>query len=348
MNLKLLHHNDTASFIHPYPQSGIVYQKNIGSYFVRADGRTVRCMLPGNSMKSDPGKPGAQGVRQKTSNKDEFGEANGALAVGDQVRFIETDPGSGMIVETLPRRNQLSRRSAVPMPGAHASEQVIVANVDQIMPVFAAANPTPKWGLLDRYLVSAESAEIPALICITKIDLIEGHPENHSEESDLSQVVEGYRRIGYPVIVVSAASGEGIEELAAALQGKTSVLLGKSGVGKTSLLNRLQPDLGMRVKQVNRVTGKGKHTTTRVEMFPLDWGGALVDTPGIREFGLWEVDGRDLAWFFPEMRPWIGKCRFGLDCRHNEEPGCAIRQAVVGGEISPYRYRSYIRLKEEV
>jgi len=337
MKTKLLHQNDADSSIHPYVQNGIVYQKNIDSCFVRTDSRTVRCSLPG-----------ARSARQNTTAKSPSGEAGGTITVGDQVHMIETSPDYGVIVDVLPRRNHLARRSAVPMPGAHASEQVIVANVDQIMPVFAAANPDPKWGLLDRYLVSAESAEIPALVCITKIDLIDGHSKNHSEESDLFQVVETYRRIGYPVIVVSAVSGEGIEELASALQGKTSVLLGKSGVGKTSLLNRIQPGLGMRVKQVSQATGKGKHTTTRVEMFPLDSGGALVDTPGIREFGLWDVDGRDLAWFFPEMRPWIGKCRFGLDCRHNEEPGCAIRQAVVGGEISPYRYRSYIRLSEEV
>ena len=337
MNTKLYHPNDAVSFTHPYAQIGIVYQKNIGSCFVRIDDRTVSCMLPA-----------ARGANEKTGNKGRSGQADATLTVGDQVRFIETSPGNGNIVDTLPRRNQLSRRSAVPMPGAHASEQVIVANVDQIIPVFAAAHPDPKWGLLDRYLVSAESAEIPALICITKIDLVDDHPGNRSQTSAISQVVEDYRRIGYTVIVVSAVSGEGIEELASALQGKTSVLLGKSGVGKTSLLNRLQPGLGMRVKQVSQVTGKGKHTTTRVEMFPLDWGGALVDTPGIREFGLWGVDGRDLAWFFPEMRPWIGKCRFGLDCRHDEEPGCVIRQAVVGGEISPYRYRSYIRLSEEV
>lgn len=344
MNTKLLHRNDTASFIHPDLQSGIVYQKNISSYLVRADGRTVRCMLSGALQKSDPGKPGARGARPKTNNKNQSGDAGENLAVGDQVRFTETSPGSGFIVELLPRHNQLSRRSAAPMPDSYAGEQVIVANVDQIMPVFAAVNPDPKWGLLDRYLVSAESAEIPALICITKIDLI----EDRSGETDLAQVVESYQRIGYPVVVVSAVSGEGIEDLKSALQGKTSVLLGKSGVGKTSLLNRLQPGLGMSVKQVSQVTGKGKHTTTRVEMFPLDCGGALVDTPGIREFGLWGVDGRDLAWFFPEMRLWIGKCRFGLNCSHNEEPGCAIRKAVVAGEISPYRYRSYIRLREEV
>jgi ribosome biogenesis GTPase len=251
-----------------------------------------------------------------------------------------------MIVEVLPRRSRMTRRSAVPMPGAHPFEQVIVANLDQVVAVFAAAQPAPKWGLLDRYLVSAEACELPALICITKLDLLQGR------DSELLEALEIYRKIGYPVLLTSAVGGEGLDDVRAALQGRVSALLGKSGVGKTSLLNALQPGLGLRVNQVNERTGKGKHTTTHAEMYPLDGlagmeNTAIVDTPGIREFGLWEIDGEDLAHYFPEMRPLVGRCRFGLDCRHDEEPGCAIRKAVTAGQVSPYRYKSLRGLMEE-
>jgi ribosome biogenesis GTPase len=132
-----------------------------------------------------------------------------------------------------------------------------------------------------------------------------------------------------------------------ALQGRLSVLLGKSGVGKSSLLNALQPGLRLRVNAMGAI-GKGRHTTTASEMFPLDFGGALVDTPGVREFGLWNVETEDLAYFFPEMRRFIGRCRFGLDCRHNEEPGCAVRKAVLNNLITARRYQSYTKLLEEV
>jgi ribosome biogenesis GTPase len=276
------------------------------------------------------------------------------VAIGDRVRFVEAGAGSGliplasgiskeasgMIVEILPRASKLSRPATV--PGQRVFEQIIVANADLVLPVFSVANPAPKWGLLDRYLVSAEAAELPALIVINKLDLTGKNPRFDEE-------IEIYRRIGYPVILVSAVSGEGIEELRQALQGKLSVLVGKSGVGKTSLLNAIQPGLGLRVKAVgNGEIGKGRHTTTRLEMFPLDVGGALVDTPGIREFGLWDVAGNELAFLFPEMADFVGQCKFGVSCRHDREPGCAIRKGVMTGQISPYRYQSYMRLREEL
>jgi ribosome biogenesis GTPase len=148
------------------------------------------------------------------------------------------------------------------------------------------------------------------------------------------------------VILISAVTGEGLEDLRDTLRGRISVLLGKSGVGKTTLLNALQPDLGLKTAAISHATGKGRHATTALEMFPLHWGGAIVDTPGVREFGLWDIDSDDLALFFPEMRPYIGRCRFGLDCEHDEEPGCAIRKAVMAGQINPQRYQSYLRMKQ--
>jgi ribosome biogenesis GTPase len=148
-------------------------------------------------------------------------------------------------------------------------------------------------------------------------------------------------------VLTSSFTGEGIDELRGALAGRVSVLVGKSGVGKTALLNALQPGLGLRVKEVNQITGKGRHTTTNLEMFPLDGGGAIVDTPGTREFGLWQFED-DLALLFPEMRPLVGKCRFGVDCQHDEEPGCAIRKAVMDEQIHPRRYQSYLLLNKEL
>jgi ribosome biogenesis GTPase len=259
------------------------------------------------------------------------------VAIGDRVRYVDAGDGGGMITAVLQRRNKLSRPAS-----QRAFEQVIVSNADMVLPVFAAASPTPKWGLLDRYLVSAEAADLPSLIVINKLDLAWKNPS-------LDEELEIYRRIGYPVLLVSAATGEGIEELKLALQGKLSVMVGKSGVGKTSLLNEIQPGLGLRVKAVSQgEQGKGRHTTTHLEMFKLDFDGALVDTPGMREFGLWNIASEELAYLFPEMADYVGQCKFGLGCRHDREPGCAIRRAVMAGEISPHRYKSYMHLREEL
>ncbi len=325
----------------PYNQddTGVVYKKSTGIYYVHVAGRILPCELSNRLRKqlvyptADPSSL-RHTVRQVRSI-----EHIDPVAVGDQVRFVDAGGGRGLINEILPRRSKLNRRTAVPMPGAHGFEQVIVANVDQVIPVFAAANPAPAWHLLDRYLVSAESLGLPVLVCLNKIDLL--------KEDGLLETIEMYRHIGYPVLLASAVTGQGVDDLRTALQGRVSVFVGHSGVGKTSLLNALQPGLGQRIGAVSHGSGRGRHTTTSLEMFPLDCSGAVVDTPGIREFGLWDVEQDDLALFFPEMRPLVGTCKFGLDCLHNEEPGCAIRKAVTAGTISPYRYRSYLRLLEE-
>jgi len=323
--------------------TGVVYKKMIGNYQVHTDGQALLCELSNRIRKrliyptADPGSlhPRVQKVIEL--------EHMDPLAVGDEVRYILTENGKGLIVELLPRRNKLTRRSAVPKPlhhGAHPFEQIIVTNVDQVIPVIAAAQPTPKWNLLDRYLASAEAGGIEALICITKLDLVQGHAD------ELKVALEEYAHIGYAHILTSAVTDQGVDQLRQLLCGHTSVFVGKSGVGKTALLNKLQPGLGLRVKEVNQVTGKGRHTTTNLEMFPLDSGGAIVDTPGTREFGLWDSQD-DLALLFREMQPLVGKCRFRLDCQHDEEPGCAIRAAVLDGRISPRRYQSFLQLKQE-
>jgi len=317
--------------------TGVVYRKTLGHYTVHTNGRELDCMLSSLIHKqliystADP-----TSLPRRVQAVRELEHAD-PVAIGDRVRFVEAGNNSGMITEILPRRSKISRPAY-----QRAIEQVIAANVDQVLPVFAVADPTPKWGLLDRYLVSAESSKLPALIVITKLDLAW---KNKELDADL----EAYRRAGYPIQMISVTTSGGIEQLKAALQGRMSVLVGKSGVGKTSLLNAIQPGLGLRVKAVSQgEQGKGRHTTTLLEMFDLEFGGTLVDTPGIREFGLWEVAGEDLAYLFPEMANHVGKCKFGLSCRHDREPGCAIRQAVVSGDISPHRYKSYMNLRGEL
>lgn len=319
---------------------GVVYKKAIGNYFVQAGDQVVTCSISTKLRRqllypiADPNsiRPHVVGVQDI--------DAVDPVAVGDVVSFVDAHDGAGMITAVLPRKSKLVRRSAVPRPGAHPLEQTIVANLDQVVPVFSAAQPAPKWNLLDRYLASAESQYLAALVCITKLDLA-------SEDEELLAEVEYYRKIGYPVILTSAVTGSGLGEFKKALAGRVSVFVGKSGVGKSSLLNAIQPGLGLRVNAVNAATGKGRHTTTNLEMISLEVGGGVVDTPGMREFGLWDVDEDDLAMLFPEMRPLVGKCRFGLDCYHETEPGCAILEAVSTGWISARRYQSYLKLTEE-
>ncbi len=255
------------------------------------------------------------------------------LAVGDRVVLRDLGDGTGAITEILPRCNSLVRRAAGPRP----MEQTIVSNVDQMMAVFAAAQPDPNWNLLDRYLAESEYTEIPPLVVITKVDLIDA--------GALDEDLDVYRRIGYRILLTSALSGVGLEELKEALADRTSVLIGKSGVGKSALLNALEPGLGLRVGTISETSGKGRHTTTHLERFDLAFGGNVIDTPGMREFGLTDAIDADPAWLFPEMRPYLGKCRFGASCAHLHEPGCLIKEAVKQNEIAERRYESYLRLR---
>ena len=319
---------------------GIVFRKSLGHYTVHTNGQEIDCELSSRLHKqliyptADP-----TSLRHRVQAVREV-EHIDPIAIGDQVRFLDAGQGRGLITEILPRRSKLSR--PMPVPGQRVFEQVIVSNADQVLTVFAAASPTPKWGLLDRYLVTAEAAGLPSRIIITKMDLAN---KNETLKKDLAI----YQSIGYPIHLVCSSTGDGLEELKQALHGRMSVLIGKSGVGKTSLMNALQPGLGLRVKAVSQGdVGKGRHTTSHLQMFELDFGGTLVDTPGMREFGLWDISSEDLASLFPEMERYVGQCKFGLSCQHDHEPGCAIRKAVVSEQINPYRYQSYLRLREEL
>jgi ribosome biogenesis GTPase / thiamine phosphate phosphatase len=324
---------------------GIVVKKMLGKYTVRsaggsaADSRPIGCTLAGNLSKQlmfSTANPTS--MRKRVLEVKDLDTVD-PVAVGDRVTYQINEDGAGTIIEIQPRQNKLSRPATD--GGRHFKkkgpiEQVLVANVDQIVVVMPAANPPPSWDLLDRYLATTEASDIPALICFTKADLL---------ADDLTREIELYRQIGYRALLTSAVSREGIDEVQAALQDRVSVLWGKSGVGKTSLLNAIEPGLGLRVKAVNDHNSEGRHATTHLEMFDLSFGGSVIDTPGQRAFKIWhEID--DFAQLLPEMRDLIGRCKFGLDCTHTCEPGCAIKSAVSAGAITSRRYESFLGMRE--
>jgi ribosome biogenesis GTPase len=313
---------------------GIVFKKSQGHYAVHAQNKLVDCSLS-NKLRKQLLYPIAAptSISPHVVAVRDIREVD-PVAIGDVVEFVDAGAGCGVITQVLPRKNKLARVAA----GFKPIEQVIVANIDQIVIVCAVAQPKPDWGLLDRYLAGSEAANIPAVICFTKTDLI--------DEKEFARVAQIYQEIGYPVMLTSTANDCGIDEFKNALRGRVSVLLGQSGVGKTSLLNTIQPGLGLRVKEVSRYWNKGKHTTSYLEMFPLDIGGGVVDTPGMREFSLWQINDAELDYLFREMRPYLGRCKFRADCTHSHEPGCAIRAAVDAGAISERRYKNYLGMKE--
>jgi ribosome biogenesis GTPase len=261
------------------------------------------------------------------------------LAVGDRVQ-VESQPGvDGAVVHTIadivPRRSQLARRA----PGRAHGERVAVANVDQVIVVFAVANPEPHPRMLDRFLVIAEANGLVARIVVNKCDLADD-PTVHARFAD-------YERAGYPLHVTSVATGAGLAELREVVQGRVSALAGPSGVGKSSLMNALFPGLSLRVGAISESVNKGRHTTVGALLHPLPGGGFVADTPGLREVGLWGLEVEEVARCFPEMRPYLEACRFA-DCRHLVEPGCAVREAVAAGAVSHARWESYVKLRDEL
>jgi ribosome biogenesis GTPase / thiamine phosphate phosphatase len=254
-------------------------------------------------------------------------------AIGDRVIVRPVDEESGVIEEILPRDRMLSRMAPLPR-GEY--QQIIIANPDQAVFVFACADPAPRWRMLDRFLVIAEKQRIPARIVANKVDLV------GVEQAE--GMFEHYRPLGYPVLYTSARNGFGIEELRQQLSGKISVLAGPSGAGKSSLLNAIQPGLGLEVRQVSEATGKGRHTTVAPQLFPLQGGGYVADTPGLKALALWDIEPEELDAYFPEIRPLVEKCQFS-DCSHIHEPGCAVKEAVEEDRIDLERYESYVRLR---
>ncbi len=253
-----------------------------------------------------------------------------AVVAGDRVT-LDTQSDGGYTIERVHERTSQLARQAPRHKGRRA--KVIIANIDQVAIVFAAAQPDPKLRMLDRFLVLAESNDIPALIVINKSDL--------AGDGIVRNRFAVYERAGYRVLPVSARSGIGIEELRAELCGKTSVFTSPSGVGKSSLLNALEPGLTLRTGEVSASSSKGMHTTVSAELIPLACGGYVGDTPGLREVGLWEVQPENVDRCFPEFIEPLMTCRFAGSCTHLHEPGCGVREALSKGEISPERYESY-------
>ena len=257
------------------------------------------------------------------------------LAVGDEVT-IESDSGGAWTITAIgPRRASLSRRA----PGGGRGERILVANVDQVVVVFAAAKPEPHPRMLDRFLVIAEGNDLAARVVVNKVDLV--------GDATAKARFGIYEGIGYPVHYTSTVTGDGLPELQAALAGRISVLTGPSGVGKSSLLNTMFPGLNLRVGAISESVNKGRHTTVGASLHPLPGGGYVADTPGLREVGLWELAPARLADCFPEMRERADDCKFA-DCSHLIEPGCAVKAALDSGDIAPVRYESYGKLLEEL
>lgn len=296
---------------------GLVTRSQSGFYAVQTDQGELQARLRGRLKKG----------RQATD----------VVALGDWVQVSPPQEDQPAMIEAVePRRRALVRQS--PRPSG-PYEQVIVANLDQVFFVFAVADPEPRYRMLDRFLIIAEQQRIPARIVANKTDLV--------GEREAKQQFGHYEKLGYPVIYTSVVKGTGVRTLHKALQGKVSVLAGPSGVGKSSLLNALEPDLGLRVGAVSEATGKGSHTTVVRSMFPLEVGGYVADTPGLKALALWDIEPEELDGYFPEIAPLVTECRF-RNCTHTQEPGCAVREAVEQGTVHPERYDSYLRLRSDL
>ena len=263
------------------------------------------------------------------------------VAAGDWVTISLNADGTGTVEAVAERSSVLSRSRPTAAPTRKMSadqEQVLVANLDQVIFVFSVKDPTSNLRKLDRFLVVAEMNELPAIICLNKIDL--------DKKGKVQAQFQLYADIGYPVLHTSTQTGEGVVALKELLHNKISVLAGSSGVGKSSLLNAIQPGLGLKVNQVSQATGKGLHTTRYAELFPLNDGGYVADTPGIRGLALFDLEPTELDAYFREIAPLVEDCQFS-DCSHRHEPGCAVKAALQDGRIHPARYQSYLRLREE-
>ncbi len=292
---------------------GLIVRSQSGFYTVETSTGIIRCQLRG---------------RLKRGKR-----VGDIVAVGDWVDISTLSERTGVIESVEPRRRVLSRLAPTPQ-GEY--QQIMLANPDQTVYVFACASPAPHLGMLDRLLVVAEKQGVQALIVANKVDLV---------SVDQAQALFAhYEPLGYPLIYTSAKNGLGIRDLAERLVGKVSVLTGPSGAGKSSLLNCIQPGLGLAVRAVSQATEKGRHTTVVRQLFPLNGGGYVADTPGLKALSLWDIRPEELDGYFPEFRSRVADCQFN-DCTHVHEPGCAVQAALRHGDIHPERYASYVRMR---
>lgn len=297
-------------------------------------GRVLACFHDDWEVALDSGETLRASVRARYFANLPEGEK--ILVAGDIVDVTLRDDGAAVIERVHPRETSLSRlrprmRKQV--------EQVIIANVEQLVAVASLGAPRLNRRMMDRVLVIAESADLRSVVVFNKIDLV--------HEREWRPAAAAYEQAGYDVVATSAVDGTGVDELAALVRGKFSVFSGPSGAGKSSLLNAIEPGLGIAVREIGEKTHKGKHTTTNVTIFRLDDGTLVADTPGFREFGFWKLHPDELGYLFPEFREYIPRCRFATCC-HSAEPDCAVKDAVERGEVNAARHDSYLRLLRDL
>ena len=334
----------------PETLTGVVLNGAHGIYDVHTDIGVLRCTLRGKLKKAFAQAQSTKSVSKvrprydklltlpKTQRIEQRDTTTNSLpvrlSVGDYVKLRQLDESTGMIEEILPRQNALSRKDAG-STSKKVIQQTMLANLDQVVLVFATAQPEPHFGMLDRYLAICESVEIRPIICLNKVDL--------THEPGVDEAAALYSRLGCTVIWTSTKTGEGIEILRSLLREHTTLFSGPSGVGKSSLVNAIEPGMAVKTGLISDATGKGKHTTTGSQLYPLSGGGWLADSAGIRALATWNIALEDLAWCFVEFRPYLGECLFS-DCLHIDEEGCAIRQAVEDEAINERRYRSFVKI----
>lgn len=294
-------------------ETGLVLRAQSGFYLVQVGANKVTCHLRGKLK---------QGQKQ-----------GDLVAIGDRVTISRINDQEGSIEEIRPRRSAFSRLDPRPQ-GVY--EQVLLANPDQLLIIFACAQPDPHVRMLDRFLIIAEQQAIPAVIIANKSDLV--------EDQQAEGIFGHYRQLGYKLIYTSVKTGQGVDEVRGILQDKLSALTGPSGVGKSSLAACIQKGLNLRAAEISTATGKGRHTTEVRELYCLSQGGYLADMPGLRALALWDIHVEELDGYFPEMREIVSTCRYN-DCTHLHEPGCSIRIAVKEGRIHPERYKSYLSMR---
>ncbi|WP_315818308.1 ribosome small subunit-dependent GTPase A [Paraflavitalea speifideaquila] len=262
------------------------------------------------------------------------------IAVGDEVMIAIENEGEGtvMITEILPRRNYVTRQS----PSHKKQHHIVASNLDQSLLFATLRDPKTSQGFIDRFLVTCEAYHIPALVVFNKADLYK-----KKEQEQYEAMQEMYNSIGYTTVLMSLPRGEGVEEVKNILKDKTTLMSGHSGVGKSTFINAIFPELNLKTQDVSGWSGKGMHTTTFAEMFDLPFGGRIIDTPGMREFGLVDISKQELSHYFPEMAKRINDCHFN-NCLHIDEPGCAVKKAVEDGLINEDRFFSYYKILESI